>query len=112
MWRRLRGRLSRRRHDAPLSTAPVTDSRERAGGPASNRVARAEQVHSLHTRLASMLVSSGDVIALRVSDHVADVTAVAGGQQCRLQVDLRDPDAELVLAAKLACFVERVHGAR
>lgn len=69
---------------------------------------RAECVSALHARVANILSDAGDAITLRIHDGFAHVTASTGGQQCRLEIDLRDPDAELVLAAKLRCFVERV----
>lgn len=65
-------------------------------------------VSALHARLAGILSTDADALALRVQDGIAHVTALEAGHECRLQVDLRDPDAELVLATKLACFVDRV----
>jgi hypothetical protein len=71
------------------------------------RAIRAEQVRALHARLAGILTGEGIMLAVRLDDGVVRVTARAGEQQVRLESDLLDPDAELVLAAKLACFVER-----
>lgn len=76
------------------------------------RAVHAEQVHALRARLAGILAGEGDALVMRVQDGVVHVTARAGEHQVRLESDLQDPDAELRLAAKLVCFVERVKYSR
>lgn len=70
-----------------------------------------DQARALHARLAGILSAEGDAVAVRIHHGIAYVTALTGGHQCRLEVDLGDPDAELVLATKVACFVDRVRHA-
>lgn len=68
-------------------------------------VSTADRARAIHARLAGLLDGEGDALLVRVVDGVARVTAVTSGQTCRLEADLGDPDAELVLAARLACLV-------
>lgn len=76
------------------------------------RAIRPEQVHALHARLAAILAGETTTLVVRVHDGVVRVTARAGEQQLRLESDLLDADAELVLAAKVASFVERRNQSR